>query len=91
VPWEVFRQEVKKYVTAEQLSLLSDDAPAGIERAPFPPIYPEGLNAGELPPVQQLASFYLRNLNLLDARELLQVVGTRLPIGQHVGVGVNRE
>jgi hypothetical protein len=91
VPWQGFRHEVQKYETVEQLSLLSDDAPAGSERVHFPPIYHEGLDVSGFPPAQQLARLYVKSFNLLDARELMQVAETRLLNRQCVGSDVNSQ
>lgn len=65
VSWDDFRKEVSKYATAEQMRMMNDDAPAGIEQAHLAPIYPEGFDISGFPPADQLARLYLKNLNLL--------------------------
>jgi len=65
VSWEEFREEVRKYATPEQMRIISDNAPDGIERSCMPPIYPEGFDIAGFPSGDQLARLYLKNLNLL--------------------------
>ena len=65
VPWNEFLAQVHKYADADQLRMIPNDMPQLVSKTNLPGIYPSGYDLGAFPPSQQLATLYLRNLNLI--------------------------